>query len=168
MISQIVKIWQLFCKIQDGGNGHLELLQLCISDVFDMFQIEVPMFLLILVTIGQIVKKWQQFFVIQPEKTFQNGGRRHLKKYNSDWNTITRNEFLVLNFQSKMYFIGASWRLGEFTLGSSNIKAILCKKSILWVHILAVFWTGDSLIVNLKAPNSERARVSNGKRLLSH
>jgi len=45
------------------GNRHLEFLQICISDVIDMFQIEVPMFSLILVTIGQIVKKWQQFFL---------------------------------------------------------------------------------------------------------
>jgi len=44
-------------KIQDGGDHHLEFLQICISDVIDMFQIEVPMFSLILVTIGQILKK---------------------------------------------------------------------------------------------------------------
>jgi len=37
-----------------------------------MFQIKVPMFSLILVMIGQIVKKWQQFFEIQ------DGGDRHL------------------------------------------------------------------------------------------
>jgi len=30
-----------------------------------MFQIEVPMFSQILVTIGQIVEKWKQFFKIQ-------------------------------------------------------------------------------------------------------
>jgi len=30
-----------------------------------MFQIEVPMFSLILVTIGQKLNKWQQFFEIQ-------------------------------------------------------------------------------------------------------
>jgi len=35
---------------------HLECFRSCISDVIDMFQIEVPMFPLILVTIGQIVK----------------------------------------------------------------------------------------------------------------
>jgi len=39
--------------------------KLCISDVIDMFQIEVPMFPQILVTIGRIVEKWQQFFEIQ-------------------------------------------------------------------------------------------------------
>jgi len=38
-----------------------------------MFQIEAPMFPLILVTIDQIVKKWQQFFEIQ------DGGDRHLE-----------------------------------------------------------------------------------------
>jgi len=42
-----------------------------------MFQIEVPMFSLILVTIGQILNKWQQFFEIQ------DGGSRHLEKYTS-------------------------------------------------------------------------------------
>jgi len=57
MISQIVTKWQPFFKIQDGGDRHLEFLKICISDVIDMFQIEVPMFSLILVTIGQIVKK---------------------------------------------------------------------------------------------------------------
>jgi len=42
-------------------------------DVIDMFQIEVPMFPEMLVTIGQIVKKWQQFFEIQ------DGGGHHLE-----------------------------------------------------------------------------------------
>jgi len=42
-----------------------------------MFQVEVPMLSLILVTIGQILKKWQQFFEIQ------DGGIRHLEKYTS-------------------------------------------------------------------------------------
>jgi len=63
--------------IQDGGDHHLEFFQICISDVIDMLQIEVPMFPLILVTIDQIVKKWQQFFKIQ------DGGSRHLEKYPS-------------------------------------------------------------------------------------
>jgi len=70
--------------------------QICIFDVTDMFQIEVLMFPLILVTIGQIVKKWQQCFEIQ------DGGSRHLEKYTSGWTIITRTEFLVYNFQSKM------------------------------------------------------------------
>jgi len=38
-------------------NHHLEFLKLCISDVIDMFQIEVLMFPLLLVTIGQRLKK---------------------------------------------------------------------------------------------------------------
>jgi len=38
-----------------------------------MFQIEVQMFPLILLTIGQILKKWQQLFEIQ------DGGGRHLE-----------------------------------------------------------------------------------------
>jgi len=38
-----------------------------------MFKVEVPMFALILVTIGQLVKNWQQFLAIQ------DGGGRHLE-----------------------------------------------------------------------------------------
>jgi len=59
--------------MQDDGDRHLAFFQICISDFIDMFQIEVSMFPLILVTIGQIVKKWQQFFEIQ------DGGDRHLQ-----------------------------------------------------------------------------------------
>jgi len=51
---------------------------------------------LILVTMGQILKKCQQFFEIQ------DGGSRHLEKHTSGCTTITRNEILVCNFQSKM------------------------------------------------------------------
>jgi len=42
-----------------------------------MFQIELPIFSLILVTIGGFLKKWQQFFEIK------DGGRRRLEKYTS-------------------------------------------------------------------------------------
>jgi len=77
MIGQIVIKWQPFFKMQDGGDRHLEFFQICITDVIDMFQIEVPMFPLILVMIGQILKKRQQFFEIQ------EGGSRHLEKYTS-------------------------------------------------------------------------------------
>jgi len=59
----------------NGGNLHLEFLQLCISDVIDIFQIKVPLFPLLLVTIGRILTKSQQFFEIQ------DGGSRHLEKY---------------------------------------------------------------------------------------
>jgi len=52
----------------------LNFFQICISDVIDMFQIEVPTFSLILVMIGQILKKWQQFFEIQ------DGGSHHFEK----------------------------------------------------------------------------------------
>jgi len=72
MIGQIVKKWQPFFEIPDGGNRHLEFLKLCISDVITTFQIEILIFSQILVTIGQIVKKWQQFLEIQ------DGGDRHL------------------------------------------------------------------------------------------
>jgi len=58
-------------EIQHGSDRLLELLQLCISDVIDKFQFEVTMFALILVTIGRIVKKWQQFFEIQDFHDFQ-------------------------------------------------------------------------------------------------
>jgi len=44
-------------QIQDGGDHQLEFSQICISDVIDMFQSEVSMFSLILVMIGQILKK---------------------------------------------------------------------------------------------------------------
>jgi len=77
MIGQIVKKWQPFFEIQDGGNRHLEFLLLCISNVIDMFQIEGPVFPLILVTNGQIVMIWSQFFEIR------DGGSRHLENYTS-------------------------------------------------------------------------------------
>jgi len=64
-----------------------------------MFQIKVPTFPLILVAIAQMLKKWQQFFEIQ------DGGNRHLEKCTSGLTTIPKNEFLVCNFQSKMYFL---------------------------------------------------------------
>jgi len=54
-IGQIVEKWQQLFEIQDGGGRHLKLLQICISDVIDMFQIKVPMFPLILVMMGQIL-----------------------------------------------------------------------------------------------------------------
>jgi len=63
MIGQILKITVF--KIQHGGNRHLEFYQQCISNVIDMFQIEVPTFPLLLVAIGQTLKKWQQFCNIQ-------------------------------------------------------------------------------------------------------
>jgi len=92
MIGQIVKKWQPFFDIQDGGDHHLAFSQICISDVINMFQIEVPMFPLILVTMGQKLKKWQQFFEIQDD------GSCHLEKYTSGRTTITKNEFLVCIF----------------------------------------------------------------------
>jgi len=81
-IDRIVKKWQLCfeiveaARIQDGGDSHLEFLKLCIPDVIDIFQIEVPMFSQILATIGPIVDKLHQFFEIQ------NGDSHHLEKYN--------------------------------------------------------------------------------------
>jgi len=49
--------------VSKSQHRHLEFLIL--YDDIDMFQIEVPMCPQILLTIGQIVKKWQQFFEIQ-------------------------------------------------------------------------------------------------------
>jgi len=57
--------WQQVFEIQDGGYRHLEYLQICIYDVIDIIQIEVPMFLQMLVTMSRILKKWQQFFEMQ-------------------------------------------------------------------------------------------------------
>jgi len=62
MTGQIVKKWQPFFDIQNGGDHHLEFNQICISNVIDMFQIKVPMFSLMLVTMGQILKKSQLAF----------------------------------------------------------------------------------------------------------
>jgi len=60
--GQTVKKWQPFFGIKDGGYRHLEFFQLCISNVIDMFQIEVPMFPIMFVTMGRILKKCQQCF----------------------------------------------------------------------------------------------------------
>jgi len=68
-----LKKWQPCFEIKDGSGRHLEFLNFFISDVIDMFQIEVPMFSQILVTIGQIIGHWQQFSKIQ------DGGGRHLE-----------------------------------------------------------------------------------------
>jgi len=73
LISQIVKQWQTFFEIEDGGVSRFEFWQLCIYNVIDVFLIEVPMFPLILVTIGQILKKLKQLF------ENQDGGGHHLE-----------------------------------------------------------------------------------------
>jgi len=49
--------------------------------------------------------------------------------------------------------------LGWFTLGSSNVKAIFCKKSLsrdFYGSNCDGFWTGNPLMVNWKAPTPER------------
>jgi len=51
--------WKPFFKIRDGSYRHREFQQQCISDIIDVFHIEVRPFSLILVAIGQILKKWQ-------------------------------------------------------------------------------------------------------------
>jgi len=78
----------------------LMLLQLCISDLIEKIQINVAIFPLNVMIIGQWVMKWQQFFQILDGGL--DGGSRHLEKYTACWATITRNEFLVCNLQSKM------------------------------------------------------------------
>jgi len=71
--GSILNKWQQLFEVQDGGDRQLDLSKLCISDVIDMFQIEVTMFSQILVTIDQVVQKWQHIFEIQ------DGGHRHLE-----------------------------------------------------------------------------------------
>jgi len=44
-----------------AATAIFEFLQMCISDVIDIFQIEVSMFSLILVTIGQILRNGSSF-----------------------------------------------------------------------------------------------------------
>jgi len=46
MIGQIIKKWQPFSEIQDGGDCNLAFLQLCLSDVIDKLQINVATFVL--------------------------------------------------------------------------------------------------------------------------
>jgi len=82
-IGQILKKWQQFFEIQDGGDHHFEFLKLCISDVIDMIQIEVSMFSQIFVKIGQIVKNWQQIFEIQ------YGVGRHLELWSRKFVNVT-------------------------------------------------------------------------------
>jgi len=65
--------WQPFFEIEDGGDRRLELLKLCIFYFIDVFQIQVPVFPLMLMTIGKIVSKWLLLFEIE------NGGDRHLE-----------------------------------------------------------------------------------------
>jgi len=72
MFGQIVKKWQPFSKLMMAATATLNFSKY-FFDVIYMLQIEVPMFPLILVTIGQILKKWQQLFEIQ------DGGGRHLE-----------------------------------------------------------------------------------------
>jgi len=37
MIGQILKKWQPFFKIQDGGYHHVEFFEICIADVTDIY-----------------------------------------------------------------------------------------------------------------------------------
>jgi len=53
MNGQIVKKWQPFFEIQDGGDRHLEFLQLYITEVIDKLQINVALFALNLILIDQ-------------------------------------------------------------------------------------------------------------------
>jgi len=60
--------------------------------------------------------------------------------------------FVILNQKCNLY----SGTL-TFTLRGFNAKAMFCKKvQTFTVQNLAVFWIGDPLIVNLKAPNPKR------------
>jgi len=53
MIVRIVKNWQPFIEIQDGGDRYLEGLKLCLSNVIDKLQINVAIFALNLMMIDQ-------------------------------------------------------------------------------------------------------------------
>jgi len=54
-IGQIVKNWQQFFEIQDGGGRHHELWLRRFFDFTDVFRIKVSIFPLNLAMIGQIV-----------------------------------------------------------------------------------------------------------------
>jgi len=58
-IGQIVKNWQQYFDIQNGSSQPSTILNV---GIIDMFQIEVLTFSLILVKIGQRVKKYLKFF----------------------------------------------------------------------------------------------------------
>ena len=65
-------------------------------DLADAFYIRFATFPPNLVRIGQIVKKWQQFFEIQ------DGDDSHLEKNTSGLTASMRKDFLVRNFQLKI------------------------------------------------------------------
>jgi len=82
LFSQIVKKWQTFSEIEEGGVRSFWILatmhfqcNICVLNPSPI------MFLISLVKIGQIVKKWQPFFGC------------HLEKYTSGWTIITRKPF---------------------------------------------------------------------------
>jgi len=53
MIGQMIKKWLQLFEIQEGGDRHLECLQLDISDVIDKRQIKVAIFALNFMMIEQ-------------------------------------------------------------------------------------------------------------------
>ena len=92
-IGLIIKKWQQFFEIQDGGSRHVRLRLLCAFRYhsYVVNQIRVVTFAQkFLVKFGQIVKSWHQFFEIQ------DGCGRHSKKY-----TPGRTAILRIEFQSK-------------------------------------------------------------------
>jgi len=104
---------------------------------------------------------------------FKDGDSRHLEKYTSGWTTITRNEFsvissvIIFNLKCNFYW-GILTFKGSLLSGALMLKRY-CKKSVGATGLnVAVIWTGDPLIVNLKAPNPVKVRVPIGTRLLSH
>ena len=62
-IGQMVKKWQQFFEIHDGGSHHLEFWWMCVFDMTIVFYNEFARIVSNLVRIGPIVKKWQQFFL---------------------------------------------------------------------------------------------------------
>jgi len=72
-------------------------------------------------------------------------------KFNFYWGILTFNGSLLL----------AALMLKQFFAGNQKVQTFTGRN-------LAIFWTGDSFIVNLKAPKPRKARVLIRTRLLSH
>jgi len=108
---------------QDGGSRHLELLELCISGVIDMFQIEVTMYSLILGTIGKIVKKCSfskykmaAAAILKSTLPIEPPSREMIS-----W-------FVIFN-QKYNFYCGILMLKGNLLSGALMLKRFFCKKS---------------------------------------
>ena len=122
-IGTIVKKWQPFFKIQNGGDRYLEFRWMCIFDATVAFYGRFSTFPSNLVRIGLIVKKWQQIFEIQ------DGGGSHLEKYTSGWTATMRKELLVCNFSQKANFRGVILTFKSCLLS----RALMLKRFLLQI-----------------------------------